>query len=98
MLSKNGQRYRLRSFQAVVGPGERQIQVGLRILPPDLAEELLDTARVVVGPALVVEIVAGEKVVETSLAPPNSNSAVFRPNEPPDASTAPPGYWLPLFV
>src|SRR6185369_14101087 len=51
------------AFEAVARERHAQIRIRLLGLPSHLAEELLHAARVVLGPAVVVEPVAGDEVV-----------------------------------
>jgi hypothetical protein len=64
VVPEKRQRQRLRSLQLVVGQRESDVDIGLLVLVADLAEELLDAARIVIGPAVVVVEVPGREPVE----------------------------------
>ena len=62
-IVQHAQRHRAIAVQARIGVGIAQVDIGLVVLPADLAETLVDTACGIVAPAGFVEILRGGKII-----------------------------------
>src|ERR1700720_4351164 len=54
------------AIEAGVGIGVAQIDIGLVVLPADLAEALIDAGRGVIAPTGLVKVIAGQKIIEVA--------------------------------